>query len=203
MKKQDKFVNEATLLRLIAEEELKNDKSALADIAEFDNLKLIHELHVHQIELEMQNEELKTAHNQAYEAIEKYVELYDYAPSGYLSLSKDGDIIELNYLAAAMLGDERNQLKNKRFGLHISHDSLNTFNQLMVRTFMLNEKASCELILLHKTDTIDKSMCVHVDAQLSKNASKCLITMIDISERKKLEIKLNKTVELLRKHNLL
>jgi hypothetical protein len=68
---------------------------------------------------------------------------------------------------------------------------------------MLNEKVSCELILLHKTDTFDKSMCVQVDAQRSKNASKCLLTMIDISERKKLEIKLNKTVELLRKHNLL
>jgi len=203
MKKQDKYVNEATLLRLIAEEELKNDKSALADRIEFDNLKLIHELHVHQIELEMQNEELKTAHNQAYEAIEKYVELYDYAPSGYLSLSKEGDIIELNYAAAVMLGDERNQLKNKRFGLHISHDSLNTFNQLMVKTFILNEKASCELILLHKTDTIDKSMYVHVDAKLSKDNTKCMITMIDISEQKKLEIKLNKTVELLRKHNLL
>jgi len=202
MKNQDKFVNEATLLRLIAEEELKKDKSATSDMVEFDNLKLIHELHVHQIELEMQNEELKKAHNQAYEAIEKYVELYDYAPSGNLSLSKEGDIIELNYSAAAMLGNERNLLKNKRFGLYISHDSLGTFNRLLDRSFRLKEKESCELILLHKTDTVDKSICVHVDAQLSKNASKCLLTMSDISERKKLEIELNKTVELLREHNL-
>ena len=103
MKKQDKGVDEATLLRLIAEEELKNLKPSLADIAEHDNLKLIHELQVHQIELEMQNEELKLAHLKAYEAIEKYVELYDYAPSGYLTLSKEGDILELNYSAATML----------------------------------------------------------------------------------------------------
>jgi PAS domain S-box-containing protein len=203
MNKQEKYVNEATLLRLIAEEELKSNKPSLSDIVEFDHLKLIHELQVHQIELEMQNEELKTAHNQAYEAIEKYVELYDYAPSGYLSLSKDGDIIELNYSAAYMLGDDRNHLKDKRFGLYISHDSLNVFNKMIDRSFRLNEKEDCELILLHKTDIVDKTMCVHVDAHLSKNRSKCLITMTDISERKKLETKLSETVELLRVHNLL
>ena len=56
MKMQDRSVNEATLLRLIAEEELKNDKPSVDELAEFDNRKLIHELQVHQIELEMQNE---------------------------------------------------------------------------------------------------------------------------------------------------
>ena len=202
MKKQDKGVDEATLLRLIAEEELKNLKPSLADIAELDNLKLIHELQVHQIELEMQNEELKLAHLKAYEAIEKYVELYDYAPSGYLTLSKEGDILELNYSAATMLGHERIQLKNTRFGFHISHDSLSAYNKLLDKTFMLKEKESCELILIHKTDKIDKSLDVQVDAQLSKDGTKCLITMVDISERKKLEKELNKTIELLREHNL-
>jgi PAS domain-containing protein len=200
MKKQDKEVNEGTLLRLIAEEELKNDKPADSEITEFDNLKLIHELQVYQIELEMQNEELKKAHSQAYQAITKYEDLYDYAPSGYISLTKEGDIIELNYLAAAMLGNDRIHLKNKRFGLYISHDSLKYFNNLLHRTFIFKEKESCELILLHKTDTVDKSMYVHVDAQVSKDNSKCMLTMIDISERKKLEMELNKTIELLRAH---
>ncbi len=202
MKNQEKAVNEATLLRLIAEEELKNDIPSLADISEFDTRKLIHELQVHQIELEMQNEELKTAHQQAYEAIQKYVELYDYAPSGYLTLSKEGDILELNYSAAAMLGKNRSQLNNTRFGLHISHDSLSTFNKLLERCFRLNEKESCELILIHKTDKVDKSMYVHVDAQLSKDSTKCLINMTDISGCKNLELELKKTLELLREHKL-
>jgi PAS domain S-box-containing protein len=202
MKKQDKSVNESTLLRLIAEEELKNEQPVFSDLAELDNRKLIHELQVHQIELEMQNEELKIAHAQAYEAIEKYVELYDYAPCGYLSLSKEGDIIELNYSAADMLGKNRSQLNNTRFGLHISHDSLSTFNLLLNRCFMLNEKESAELILLHNTDTVDKTMYVHVDAHLSKDLTKCFFTLTDISERKKLENELNKTVKLLREHNL-
>jgi PAS domain-containing protein len=187
MKKQDKGVNEETLLRLIAEEELKNVKPDHSDLAELDNLKLIHELQVYKIELEMQNEELKKAQAQAYEAIEKYVELYDFAPSGYLSLSKEGDIIELNYSAAKMLGNDRNHLKNTRFGLHISHDSLSSFNKLLNRSFEHNEKESCELILLHKTDSVDKSICVQVDAHLSKDSTKCLFTMSDITDRKRLQ----------------
>jgi PAS domain S-box-containing protein len=203
MKKQDKHVNEATLLRLIAEEELKNDKPTVSDLIASDNIKLIHELQVYQIELEMQNEELRIAHDKAYEAITKYVDLYDFAPSGYLSLSMDGDIIDLNHSAATMLGNDRIHLKNRKYSLFISHDSVHVFNQLMHRTFILNQKESCELLLLHKTDTVDKSMYVHVDAQVSKDNSKCMITMIDISERKKLEMELTKTIELLRANNLL
>jgi len=202
MRNQDKPVNEATLLRLIAEEELKNDKPVFSDLDELDNRKLIHELQVHQIELEMQNEELIKAQQQTVIMTEKYVDLYDFAPSGYVTLSKEGDIVDLNFLAAKMLGKNRIELRNTRFGLHISHDSLREFNQLLDRSFMLREKESCELILLYKTNKVDKSMCVHVDAQVSKDNSKCMFTMIDISELKRLENDLNKTVKLLREHNL-
>ena len=202
MKKQEKAVNEATLLRLIAEEELKQGTPLATDLTGFDNLKLLHELQVHQIELEMQNEELKVAHAKAYEAIEKYVELYDFAPTAYLTLSKKAEILELNHSAACMLGKDRTYLKNTGFGFHISYESLSTFNQLLDRCFKLNEKQSCELQLIHKTDKVDKSLYVHVDAQLSKDLSKCLFTMTDISEHRKLKMELNKTVELLREHKL-
>jgi len=203
MNKQENCIDELTLLRIIAEEELKTVNVTIPKLLEMNNLKLIHELQVYKIELEMQNEELKMAHEKAYLAIQKYVDLYDYAPSGYLSLSKQGEIIELNYAAATMLGNDRIHLKNKRFGLYIAHESTYTYNNLLHRTFILNKKESCEFLLLHKTDTVDKSMYVQVDAQLSNDNSKCLLTMTDISGHKKLEIELNKTVELLRAHNLL
>ena len=60
-----------------------------------------------------------------------------------------------------------------------------------------------KLILIHKTDTVDKSMFVHADAQISKDYSKCMIIMTDISECKKLEMELKKTIEILREHNLI
>ncbi len=202
MKKNEKSANEETLIRLIAENELKNNKPVLNDMADFDNLKLIHELQVHQIELEMQNEELIMVHDQAYKAIKKYTDLYDFAPSGYLTLSKEGEILDLNFSAADMLGLNRNQLKNTRFALHITHDSLSIFNRLLYMSFRLYEKESCELLLLHKTDTIEKTLYVHVDAHISKDHDKCLISMTDISERKKLETELNKTIKFLQENKL-
>ena len=79
------------ILRQKAEEILKN-KPQIVDILslEGETLKLIHELDVHQIELEMQNEELKLVKEQMEIAAEKYIDLYDFAPSGYFTLSKNG-----------------------------------------------------------------------------------------------------------------
>ena len=111
MKKNNK--SESTGLRQKAEERLKL-RTTLAgkDVARnvstaTDTLKLIHELEVHQIELEMQNEELIRAKEQAIIASEKYMELYDSAPTGYFTLSLEGEIIQVNLAGAAMLGKAR------------------------------------------------------------------------------------------------
>ena len=120
--KDSKF--EVSFLRRKAEELLKNDqKKPNSYLSEVEILKLIHEIEVHQIELEMQNEELKVAKERAIElASEKYAKLYDFAPSGYFTLSKDGEIDDLNIAAAQMLGKERERLKNGRFGFFVSED---------------------------------------------------------------------------------
>ena len=78
-----------TLLRINSSE---ND----SPLSEIETLKLVHELEVHQIELELINEELMLASSAAQNAAEKYTELYDFAPSDYFTLSKEGKIIELN-----------------------------------------------------------------------------------------------------------
>ena len=71
---------------------------------ESDFKKLLHELQVHQIELEMQNEELIKANETAETALRKYTMLYDFAPMGYFTLEEDGTICDLNFTAAEMLG---------------------------------------------------------------------------------------------------
>ena len=190
MKTQESDQSESIELRQKAEEELKNRKSTKA-ILEVDNLKLIHELQVHQIELEMQNEELVKAREEAEAAMEKYTDLYDFAPSGYVTLSEEGNIVDLNFSAAEMLVSNRSQLKSIRFGLHITPESIELFNDFFERTFRFREKQSCELLL--KTST-EKTCYTHIDALVSQNSHVCLMTLIDITEIKAKEIEIQKAL---------
>jgi PAS domain S-box-containing protein len=75
-----------------------------------DQHRLVHELQVHQIELEIQNEELTQTLTEVNALRAKYLDLYDFAPVGYFTLDTKGNILELNLRAAKMLGQERKQL---------------------------------------------------------------------------------------------
>ena len=124
MNKQKKTTTKPDKLRQAAELLLnRKEKSLEKFFHESDNLKLIHELEVHQIELEMQNEELKQAKEKAELAEKKYAELYDFAPSGYLTLTKEGEIIDLNIRAEHLLGKERSHLIKSSFGFFVSSDT--------------------------------------------------------------------------------
>ena len=191
MKNQEENQLEANELRQKAEDELVIRKSSIIN-DEANNLKLVHELQVHQIELEMQNDELTKAREHAETTMEKYTDLYDFAPSGYLTLSEEGEITDLNFLAATMLGKDRIHLKSKRFGLFIAHESLDIFNEFFNNIYRFREKQSCELLLKSGSN----SPCyIHVDALVSQSTNTCLITMIDISELKKTEIELRKELD--------
>jgi len=157
-----------------------------------DNLKLIHELQVHQIELEMQNEELVKSHALAEAAMEKYTDLYDFAPSGYLTLSVDGDITDLNFAAATMLNKDRSHLKNTRFALSVSHESLEVFNAFFEECFRSKIKQSCELVLKSNPE---KPTYVHIDGHVSQIVDSFHITMFDISTQKAMEIELKKALD--------
>jgi PAS domain S-box-containing protein len=197
MKTQDNVNNDAKELRQKAEAELKIRKPVKSGL-EVDNLKLIHELQVHQIELEMQNEELVAARERAELSMEKYTDLYDFAPSGYLTLSKEGDIVILNFEAARLLGKDRANLKNSHLGLYIHPDSLNHYRVLMDDAFMCKTKKTHELFLLSNGT---KQICVQLVAYVPDNANECLLTMTDISARKQLEIDLETTLDHYKKLN--
>ncbi len=75
----------------------------------------IHELEVHQIQLEMQNEELKRVHRELDISRSKYFDLYDFAPVGYLTLDRKGVIVDGNLMACKLLGTDRNDLLGTPF----------------------------------------------------------------------------------------
>jgi signal transduction histidine kinase len=173
--------SETVMLRQTAEVLLKKKSAKSApQLSVADTLKLIHELELHQVELKLQNEELLLARTVEYETLEKYVELYDFAPSGYFTLSGDGEIIELNLSGANMLRKERSRLKKSRFSLFVSDDTKPIFRLFLGEIFKSKAKESCEVTL--KTNG-NLPMYVHLTGIAASNGERCLVTVVDITER--------------------
>lgn len=179
MKKKDQNLTEAQSLRLRAEEKLNKELSKdNKQVPESDTKKLLHELQVHQIELEMQNEELKQSYETAERALKKYTMLYDFAPMGYFTLDSDGSISDLNFTGADLLGEKRFTLVNHNFKLFISKESQKIFIDFMSRIYTGNSKESCEVMLAYD----DNPLCqVYMEGIVTGDEKKCLLSVVDIS----------------------
>ena len=179
MSKKDQNLTDKQLLRLKAEEKLKKlSKKSVVRVLESDTKKLLHELQVHQIELEMQNEELRQANEIAEEALRKYTLLYDFAPMGYFTLDSDGSIHELNFTGAEILGEKRFSLINSNFKLFVSEGSKPVFSKFFKNVYASNAKESCELMLGYN----GKQLClVYVEGIVLGDDRKCLLSVVDIS----------------------
>ncbi len=191
MNKENK--SDAINLRQKAEDiHKKRELKQFTSLKDIDFNKLIHELEVHQIELELQNEELILATERAAFANDRFTELYDFAPSGYFTLTKEGFIIELNLNGAKMLGNDRSQLINKAFGLYITHESKLIFFQFLEKVFESNIKESCEITIINK---YNKHEYFQLTGIASPGNEHCFVTAVDITNRKHAEVALKESVE--------
>lgn len=109
---------------------------------------LLHELQVHQIELEMQNENLRESMLTLEESRDRYVDFYDFAPVGYLTLNPQGMIVEINLTGAAMLGIERSKLLQRPFSSFVAPEDSNYWRQHFIDALKHDNKQSCELDIL-------------------------------------------------------
>jgi len=189
--KKDSKSELSTLLRQKAEELLKKKPAKPGSILDEDQIfKLIHELEVHQIELELQNQELLLEKAQITAQAEKYAELYDFAPSGYFTLSNNGEILELNLCGSQMLGKDRTFLISKMFGLYVSDDSKPIFNRFLDKVFSSKLQDICEVALQVNNNL---PMYVHLSGSVTENGEQCLIIAMDITERKQAEAALRES----------
>ncbi|OAB30448.1 hypothetical protein SAMN05444395_110118 [Flavobacterium fryxellicola] len=150
----EKKTDSLLVIRQKAEElHLMKESKFSSQLSEVEILKLIHELEVHQIELEMQKEQLMLAKDAAENAIQKYTELYDFAPVGYFTLTNSGSIIELNLSGSQLLHEDRSKLIRSQFGFFVSDDTKAVFNKFLDSAFRAHKKECCEINLLLEDST--------------------------------------------------
>jgi PAS domain-containing protein len=179
MSNKEKNFTDSRNLRSKAEEQLKENQNTMGmSVTEADTKKLMHELQVHQIELEMQNDELVKANETAEAALKKYTMMYDFAPMGYFTIEPDGSIIELNFTGAEILGDKRMSLVGTNFKLFISEDSKPEFNRFFKKVYESNSKESCSVKL---EDESKPFRSVYMEGIVLSGENQCLLSVVDIS----------------------
>ena len=173
------FLN-AEILRKKAEEELKSNQENYRITEEVIDLKkILHELQVHQIELEMQNEELRNAYETAENSLRKYTMLYDLSSTGYFTLNSEGAIKDLNFTGAEILGERRFSLINSNFKLFVTEKSKLVFNDFFTRAYISNAKESCEILLQCKGKPLTS---VYIEGVVTEDDQKIFLSVIDISK---------------------
>lgn len=145
-----------------------------------DHHRLVHELRVHQIELEMQNEALQEARNSAETALERYAELFDYAPLAYFSVGADGKILQTNFRGETLLGNERLNIAGLYFIDSVSREYRPIFKGFLENVFANYGSHSCEITLKSGEDP----RWVRIEATANTSRETCLMAVLDISERK-------------------
>jgi PAS domain S-box-containing protein len=187
-KKPDPPADDAEL-RHRAEERLgeqrKSQKAEAGDPGTVeDTARLVHELQVHQIELEMQNEELQQAHAQVETLLAQYTDLYDLAPAGYLTFDREGAIRQVNLTGARLLGVERSRLVNRRFGLFVAEGDRRAFSDFLEKVFASQAKECCEVTLLYESS---QPVVVQIEGTRSADGQECRAVLLDLTERKRAE----------------
>jgi PAS domain S-box-containing protein len=181
---KDKCILTAAELRRRAEKLLKTKiDETIPPQVDDEPSRLLHELQVHQIELEMQNAELLQSRDKLEIALGNYSDLYDFAPVGYLTLDRKGVIRTTNLTGSGLIGIERARLLGQRFVALLPNDARPYFSEFLENVIARQGKGSCEMTLA--SEGIDPRIVqIEASAVLEKE---CRIALIDITARKRAE----------------
>lgn len=181
-----------TELHQRAEAEVKKlpkSKSAQAESqsepkSEIDVRRLLHELQVHQVELEMQNSALQEAQELIEQSLERYTDLYDFAPVAYFTLDSGGTIQQVNLAGARLVGMDRIDLIGRGFARSLVPGMRTRFNAFLKEAFGCESKQAGEFDLLG-AEAPPRSLSI--EAQRALNTAQCRLVAVDITERKRSE----------------
>jgi len=158
----------------------KKAQKVVSQLSESELQRYIFELEVHKIELELQNDELKRAFSENLEALN----LYDFAPMGCYSLTRDCKIVRVNNSGLKILGKDILLVINSSFSSFVAEDSKPIFNQFLDGLFKCKSNLSCEIELLNQSN---QPVFLHLTGNISENNEQCVVAAVDITERKMAE----------------
>lgn len=188
MKHKDENLTELRALRRRANRRL--GQLGAQTRVDTDASKQLHELQVYQVELEMQNAELRQIRAELHASVIRYTELYELAPVGYLTLDSNGTMLELNQAAMHLLGESQAQLRRQRLGSLVAPASRPAFNEFLASIFETRVIQGCEFEL-HRAD--GTAFFAQITAVCPEPFQTCLATIMDITTRREaartLEIK--------------
>jgi len=195
MKKNNKNKNTELKKKV---ENLPGTKSEEKIITEFvssyegvgDSDKLLYDLQVQKIELELQNEKLLKTKVELEEAITKYDDFYDFAPFSYFTFDRSGTILESNLTGTSMLKLERSKLLGRKISEFISSDSSEIFNRTLKKVFDENVNSACQL---HFQPDAENSIWAQMQCSAPVTGIKCLAIVSDITDVKNAENELSET----------
>jgi PAS domain S-box-containing protein len=193
MTSQDQRLKQAAELRQLAEEVVRKEKDRLSKlslgVADQNTEQILHELRVHQVQLEMQNDELRRVQEELDASRVRYFDLYDLAPVGYCTLSEKGRIQEANLTAATLLGVARGALAQQPFARFIFTADQHLFTLRQLCSSHDSRPFECELRLVKNDGSTFWAHLTITTVQLAAGQSEYRIVLSDISDRKHAEIR--------------
>ncbi|MHC1730150.1 MAG: ATP-binding protein [Syntrophobacteraceae bacterium] len=148
---------------------------------------LIHELRIHQVELELQNDELRSAHALIEESRMRYADLYDFAPVGYFSFDEQGRIIEVNLTGAKQMGVERAKLIEAPFVSMVIQSDRKEYLSHLKKIFNTRGGDACEVRLKAKAGGECYARLDSIYMESANGTPSCRTSVTDISDKKRAE----------------
>jgi PAS domain S-box-containing protein len=152
-----------------------------------ESKKTLQELRVHQVELEMQNETLRQKQDELVAMRDRYVDLYDFAPVGYMTLTADGMIEEVNVTAVKLVGAERKDLLQRRFTSLVIAEDQDRCKELLLGVTDHAEPRRIELTMQRRDGTVFQAQLDFATQKVGAGDTALRIALTDISERKQAE----------------
>lgn len=154
-------------------------------------LQFIHELQATQLELEEKYKRVKQARTDVEVAYRQYTDLYDFAPVGYLTLTRDGTIRQINLHGANLLGAKDGELTGRQLRAFVADESFSAFDMFCENLLAENGRKICELKF--RTSNQEFPLWVWMEATCFEGGTECRAVMMDISERKLMELALRES----------